>query len=153
MKKIVFVALILFSVIGCQSDDNTPSVPGNNTPMPIAFTDITKGALTGDPVAAGNFVFLNQETWNTFKEQTGVGGNALVDFSMHEVIAVVDEVHQSSGYSIEITSITKLDNKLTVQLKKTVADGSVPAPDTQPLHVVRINKMGLPIVFKVNAPM
>lgn len=154
MKKIVLAALMLFSIIGCQSNDNDPVVPGNNTPVPIAFTDIKKG-VTGTFAPDGNFVIQNQEAWNTFKTQTNLTSEALVDFSIHEVIAVVDKVQPNLGYDIEITSITKLDNKLTVEVKKTVPNPDEPGltMQEQPYHVVRINKTGLPVVFKADTPM
>lgn len=153
MKKIVFVALVLFSVIGCQSDDNNSSVPGNNTPVAVAFVNIQKSD-TGTFAPAGNFVIQNQETWNTFKTQIGLTSEGLVDFSIHEVIAVVDAVNPILGYDIEITSITKLDNKLTVNIKKTEPDPNEPGltMQQQPYHILRINKMGLPVIFKVNTP-
>lgn len=154
MKKIILAALVLFSVIGCGSDDNDPVVPGNNTPVPIAFVNIHKG-VTGTFAPEGNFVIQNQEAWNTFKTQIGLTSDALVDFSIHEIIAVVDKVNPNLGYDIEITSITKLDNKLTVKIKKTEPnpDEGIFLEQVQPYHVVRINKTGLPVVFKADAPM
>lgn len=154
MKKIILAALVLFSVMGCGSDDNNPVVPGNNTPVPIAFVDIHKG-VTGTFASEGNFVIQNQEAWNTFKTQIGLTSESLVDFSVHEVIAVVDKVQPNLGYDIEITSITKLDNKLTVKIKKTEPNPNEPGltMQEQHCHVVRINKTGLPVVFKADAPM
>jgi hypothetical protein len=153
MKKIVLAALVLFSIVGCQSDDNDPNVPGNNTPVVIGFTDIIKGTLPGNSVTQGNFVIKDKTGWDNFKEDAGVDPNVPVDFSIHEVIAVVDETYPGQGHAIEITSVTQLDNKLTVQIKKTTSDGPITAVETQPLHVVRIKKTGLPVVFKADAPL
>jgi hypothetical protein len=151
MKKIVFAALVLFSIAGCSDDDNNYT-GGNNAPVSISFTNITKGVLTGDAVTAGNFVIRTQDEWNDFKEQTGITPAVPVDFSIHEVIAVVDQQYTNSEFMIEITSITKIDNKVTVKIVKTQSDEPV-IEATQALHVVRIAKQGVPVVFDVDAPL
>lgn len=153
MKKIMLAMVVLFSLAGCSSDDNNTTTPGNNIPVPIAFTNIRKGD-TGKYAPVGNFVIQNQEAWNDFKAQMSFTSEELVDFSIYEVIAVVDTVNPTLGYDIEITSITRLDNKLTVSVKKIEPDPNEPGllMQQQPYHVVRINKMGLPVVFKVNTP-
>lgn len=151
MKKIMLAMVVLFSLTGCSSDDDNATTPGNNTPVVVNFTNISKGELSGDPITVGNFVIKDMEDWNTFKEEANITTDLVVDFSVHEVIAVVDEVYASSGHSIEITSIKKADNKLTVEIKKTETDSGLTVM-TQPFHVVRIDKTGLPVVFKVNAP-
>lgn len=152
MKKIVFAALILFSIMGCGDDDNKYT-GGNNVPVTVAFINIAKGERSGDAAPSGNFVIRTQEEWNAFKEDTGTTSPAPIDFSIHEVIAVVDQQYPSSGFAIEITSITKIDNKVTVKMEKSESDGPVMAEPTQPLHVVRIQKQGMPVVFEVDSPM
>ncbi|MNK16430.1 hypothetical protein D3C87_345940 [compost metagenome] len=151
LKKIMFAMVVLFSLAGCGSGDDNATTPGNNTPVVINLTNISKGELSGDPITVGNFVIKDMEDWNTFKEEANITTDLVVDFSVHEVIAVVDKVYPSSGHSIEITSIKKVDNKLTVEIKKTETDSGLTVM-TQPFHVVRIDKTGLPVVFKVNAP-
>ena len=95
-----------------------------------------------------------QDEWDAFTEDTGTTASVPIDFSLYEVIAVVDVRYATSGYAIEITSISKIDNTITVKFKKIAPseDEGLPAVFTQPLHVVRIQKQGMPVVFETNAP-
>lgn len=155
MKKIVLAALLIFSAIGCESDDNKETNSGSdNAPATIQFTTLAKGeANPASPISPRFYVLRTQAEYNTFKTQTGLLNGLSVDFAVNEVIVVFDEYQFSGGYSIAITGITKLDNKLTVKLQSTAPEGEVTTLEAQPFHAVRLQKTGLPVVFEEDSPL
>jgi len=157
MKKIVLSALLVFSAIGCESDDNKQTNSGsNNTPANIQFSTLGKGDATPSSAIMPRFYVLrSQAEFDAFKTKTNILNGVTVDFAVNEVIVVFDDYKASSGFTIEIKSISQSDSKLTVEIAKTSVEEGEPvfATDTQPFHAVRLQKKGLPVVFNEDDPL
>lgn len=156
MKKIVLAAFVLISLIGCSSDNNEQTGGANNTPVELEFTTLKKGDGSGSnaEITPYYYIIRTDQKWNDFKFKVKTFSNTVVNFSNYEVIAVFDQYRHELGYDIEITSVTKLDGKVTVKIKKTEPQEGEPVPalDSQPYHAVTIKKTGLPVVFEENQP-
>ncbi|ALM49982.1 hypothetical protein AMR72_14375 [Flavobacterium psychrophilum] len=155
MKKIVLAMFVLFSVIACESDDNKQTGgSGNNTPTNIQFTTLAKGNVTtGSAVSPRFYVLRTQTEYNTFKEEKQLLTDLVVDFNINEVIVVFDELKTGGGYAVDVTNISRMDNKLTVKLQSSAPQPDDTAINTQPYHAVRLQKTGLPVVFEEQAPL
>ena len=77
-------------------------------------------------------------------------GSTAVEFSDYEAIVIFDEAKETSGYTIEIKSITKVNSQLIIKVQK-----ESPAPDTevairvsQPYHGIVLRKTGLPVIVE-----
>lgn len=157
MKKIVLAAFVILSIVGCESDDNKQTAGGsNNTAKNIQFTTLSKGDATPPSAISPRFyVIRNQAQYDAFREDKKLFSGVNVDFAVNEVIVVFDEYKYSSGFEIEIKSITSIDGKLNVEIQKsgTEDEGPVFATDTQPFHAVKLQKTGLPVVFEEDTPL
>jgi len=155
MKKNVLAAFLLFSVISCESDDNKSTDGGSGTtPTNIQFITLGKGDATPASAIAPRFnVIRTQADYDAFKTQTQLLNGVTVDFAVNEVIVIFDEYRNSSGFLIAVKSISKSDNKLTVEVQASKGSDNVMTVNTQPFHAVRLQKTGLPVVFKENAPL
>lgn len=156
MKKIVLAMFVLFSVIACESDDNKQTGGGssNNTPTNIQFTTLAKGNVTtGSAVSPRFYVLRTQAEYDTFREQKQLLNGLIVDFNVNEVIVVFDELKTGGGYAVDVTNISRMDNKLTVKLQSSAPQPDDTAVNTQPYHAVRLQKTGLPVIFEEQAPL
>lgn len=147
---------VIFSAVACESDDNkqTGGSGSNNTPTNIQFTTLAKGNVTtGSAVSPRFYVLRTQAEYNTFKEEKQLLNDLTVDFNINEVIVVFDELKTGGGYAIDVTNISRMDNKLTVKLQSSAPQPDDTAINTQPYHAVRLQKTGLPVVFEEKAPL
>ena len=69
-----------------------------------------------------------------------------IDFEQFQVIAVIDAVRSSAGWSIDITDITEYDDKIVVTYSNLSA-GGIATVLTQPYHIVKISKSDKKIEF------
>lgn len=101
-----------------------------------------------------NLVIKDQETWNNLISKMNPFGDtnyyfpeATIDFTKYQVIAVIDEVRHSGGYSIDITKITQDNNRIFVTVEQ-LMPGGINSVMTQPYHIVKIPKSNNKVVFQ-----
>jgi hypothetical protein len=146
MKQIILLFSILFLLIGCSSDDSEASE--------VEFSVIGQGNHYNwnfeNPKA--NLVIKNNDQWTILKNHLTSYSIAQlnetnIDFNKYYVIAVVDEVRHSGGYSIDITKISQTDRSIIVKVEQ-LKKGDFTSIITQPFHIVKIAKTGKKVVFK-----
>ena len=122
----------------------------------VAFTTVDKGTYSGVPERKAVLV-TDAQAWEALWRQhtsrvvNGPGAPA-IDFSQQSVLAVYMGEQRTGGYSIEVTSITRENGRLTVTVRQ-----SRPGPGaittmalTQPFHMVRIPKVPAGTAVEVN---
>lgn len=152
MRKIGMLCFMLVSMIGCQSDDKE-AVKGNDTPVAVDFETIRQGDLINNLLAPGNYTLRTIDQWVGFQNRAKIFDDIRFDsdnYDVYEVFAVLDEPKESTGYSIEIKSIFKIDGKLivTVERHNPELGKEVTKRVSQAYHLVKLKKTGLPVVFK-----
>ena len=117
---------------------------------------IAKGDLSGigtEAISNQYFSITNQTEWENFISQIDVTNEVSsgfseqnIDFSEYVVIAVIDQVRNTSGYSIDLEISTNYE-KIFIgsNLSSPSPDGVVATVISQPYHIVKIAKTNLPI--------
>ncbi|MDR1370837.1 MAG: protease complex subunit PrcB family protein [Dysgonamonadaceae bacterium] len=150
--KIVNSLLIGMFVLslGCSSEEESPK--------DITWVQIAQESLYGngeEGFSQEGIVIKTDSEWEAFKQKINTTNNVVdtyftekeIDFSTYQVIAVIDEVKGSGGWSIDITGITEWQDKIHVfvtNLKK----GGLTSVMTQPFQVVKIPISEKEIEFK-----
>ena len=157
MKKIAIAFVALLALFACSEDDNDYS-GGNNQPANVQFTVLKDGELSGEEVESGYYVIKTAEQWADFKGMVNSVHDApdefegiSVNFNVSDVLAVVDEQHNSGGFDIAITSVSRADNTATVKVVRS-GDGNAATVLTQPYHVISIPKSNNEFAFDEDAP-
>jgi hypothetical protein len=147
MKTLFLTFVLLFTFSSC-SDDNTTST----TFEPVTITPILIGkGFNFDEATPGNLVISNQADWDAFLISMGYYSsffiNTPVDFSLYEVIAIVDIERGYSGFSVNIDSIIENENDITVDFS--VQDSGDGYTDMgYPYHIVKIPRSPKPVIFQ-----
>lgn len=165
MKRILLLLSIGICLQGCQADDPVVLNEPADEPVAVAFENIFKFEYAYNDSATGYHVFNDEVAWLNFAQginspfdidpETGESISQLlavdVDFTSHTVIAVVDEPRNNGGYDISVQSVVQ-DNEEVIVAVQTVypGPGAVTAVLTQPIHIVKIPKTTLPVIFDVN---
>ncbi|RZJ54468.1 MAG: protease complex subunit PrcB family protein [Flavobacterium sp.] len=146
MKQIILFLSILFLITSCDSDDSEVSE--------VQFTVIAQGDVYNGNFETPklNLVIKNNEQWNALKNSMSSYSvtkinETDIDFTKYEVIAVVDQVYRSGGYSIDITKISQNNRNIIVKVDQ-LQKGNLTSVITQPFHIVKITKTGKRIIFK-----
>jgi hypothetical protein len=141
MKKTALAILIL--LLGC-----TAATSGD-----IKFSTLAKGdtapGITGrlgetitDPISFENF-------WkDTYRGMDPIPDIPKVDFAEDMVIAVSPGRMITGGYDAEIVRVQDKKNKLDITILLTRPSGAVTEALTQPHHIIKLKKSGVPIVYK-----
>jgi len=154
-KKIFSAALLIagFTFIGFCGCDQLPSTVSSKI-FPIV---IEQGALLGN----GQEGFPNKqfaviktaEEWENLKTQLNSVNNVTdnftetnIDFSLYQVIFVIDEIKGNGGWSIDVTDITEYSDSIVVTVSN-LKTGNVSDVITQPFEVVKIPVTYKPIIF------
>lgn len=148
MKQILIIFSILFVFTSCDSNESEPSN--------ITFTEIYHDDyFNGDyKTPQANLVIKTQSEWDKLTATLKLGPkpwqNSIipsVDFNKYQVIAVIDQVRNYGGYSIDITKITQTNNRIFVKVEQ-LSPGGLTAVITQPYHIVQIPKSNKTVVFQ-----
>ncbi len=148
MKQILFILSIFFTLTSCSNDDSASSK--------VEFTEVYHGDFfNGDynnPKA--NLVIKDLAEWNKLLVKLNLDikpwQNAIstdIDFEKYQVIAVIDEIRNYGGYSIDITKITQTNNSISVKVEQ-LNSGGLTTVITQPYHIVKIPKSNKKVVFE-----
>lgn len=157
MKKELLFIVLLF-VLNCKTNMETT----NSDHVKINTIDsnlIGKGNLYGsgtEGVDAQNLVITNQNDWDTLKAQMNSVNRVsdgfketTIDFTKNTIIAVFDEVKGTGGHRLEL-DITSNSKNTLVNITHVVPKGNATSVMTQPYHIIKINKLKLPIKFLTN---
>ncbi|MEM0541790.1 hypothetical protein WFZ85_04120 [Flavobacterium sp. j3] len=147
MKTLFLSFLCIIMLTGCSDDD---SAPAPFEPITIEPVLIGKGFST-DEITSGNFVISTQTDWDAFlinmDDIVGAPLNTNVDFSLNEVIVVIDVLRPDTGHSVNIDTVIENENDITVNYSlMDIGDGFT---DTnQPYHIVKIPISSKPVIFQ-----
>lgn len=145
-------------LLSCSNIDDT------FTPVVIAVTDISHGNnLTYNPDFQGiNIVVETSQEWEELKNQLDsfylqIGwGNYFtnnnfseteIDFNHYTVIACFDQIRETSGYEIEVSSIIEYEDTIVVTVTLS-GDGGPGFETVHPYHIVKIPKINKEIIFE-----
>lgn len=145
MKYIISTLLILATLFSCSDD----------------FDNVTLSTTT---VAKGNYypyqdiedvkeyiVIANEIHWNNIKTkiQTSDLLEDNIDFTTYTVIAVIDEVQNTGGYSVNIESVVEQENEIVVGTNFTFPSdtGGVTQALSRPFHFIKVNKIDKTVEF------
>lgn len=148
MKQILFILSILFTLTSCSNDDSASSK--------VEFTELYHADyFAGDynnPKA--NLVIKDLAEWNKLLAKLDLNikpwQNSIstdIDFEKYTVIAVIDEVRSYGGFSVDITKITQIDNRIVIKVER-LNSGGTTTIITQPYHIVKIAKTNKEVVFE-----
>lgn len=73
-----------------------------------------------------------------------------MDFSEYDLIFILDEVHGTGGFDVEISSVTKLEDLVTVTYKKTSPSGNAATVMTQPYCFQQVEKLNAEVRFELS---
>jgi hypothetical protein len=126
----------------------TLSLTVNLFPEYITPVLIAQGELHGngkEEFSRGGVVIKTDSEWEAFKQKINTTNNVAdtyftgkeIDFSTDQIIAVFDEVKGSGGWSIDITGITELQDKILISVTNLKKGGGYTVM-TQPFQTVKI---------------
>jgi hypothetical protein len=152
MKTIILI-LSLILAMSCNKDDNNSQFQSTE----ITFTEIGKGELFTSYQNNDNGINLvidNLTDWNNLisiiDNPNNVSANFTeinIDFSAFQVIAIFDQLHNSGGWSIDVTTITENEDNLVVNIDN-LQTGDLTQIVIQPFHIIKIPINDKPIVFE-----
>lgn len=145
---ITFVAILFLS---CNKNNNEENQPVNITPVEIA-----KNHFMSNHVNPSNYVIKTQIEWNNFIALINnsinvnyVIGQPNIDFQNDMVIAIIDSVYSTGGWSVDITNVIENSNSITVNYTN-LETGDDTMIVVQPFEIVKIPKSNKPIEFIKN---
>ena len=146
--KVLFTVLLIATIfISCKKNNDEPETTS------ITPVEIAKNHFMNNHVGPSNLVIYNQTEWNDFLTQIEnsinvnyVFGQANIDFQNEMVIAVIDSVYPTGGWSVDITNITENPNDIEV-LYTNLETGDDTMIIIEPFHVVKIPRSNKPFVF------
>ena len=146
--KTLFLTFVLLFTLGSCSDDNNAATPFE----PVTITPILIGkGFNSSNIAPGNLVISNQADWDAFlismEYYSSFFINTPVDFSLYEVIAIVDSMRPDTGHSVNIDSVTENENDITVDFS-VLNSGDGYTVMGQPFHIVKIPRSPKPVIFQ-----
>jgi len=150
MTKFTLLILTSLFAFGCSTPNDYSNMADVDSEL------ISKGDLSGigtEVISNQYFSITNQTEWDNFISQIDVTNEVSsgfseqnIDFSEYVVIAVIDKVRNTSGYSIDLEISTNYE-KIFIgsNLSSPSPDGVVATVISQPYHIVKIAKTNLPI--------
>ena len=123
---------------------------------PISPTQIAKGSLHGTGnVQKQNTVITTALEWEALLAKMSTPNPmpslSTIDFEQYQVIAVIDVVRPTGGWSVDITDIVEYTDKIVVTYSNLNTGGDAPTIITQPYHIVKIPKSVKEIEFIDNS--
>lgn len=156
LKNITFLFLIVFCMtILNRCEKNNEQLPDNKTATMSAV--IGQGVLSGsgDEGFCKQFsVIKTEDEWknlktklNSFNNVTDAFTETHIDFSMYQLVFIIDEIKGNGGWTVDITDITENSDEIVVTVSNLkTSDGSNTV--TQPFQVMKIPVSDKPVVFK-----
>jgi hypothetical protein len=97
------------------------------------------------------FVFKSEKDWSAFAESNGIKETENIDWTRQMLVVVFPAGKPTAGYSIEITNVEYLADKVIVRYKETApAKGLISADESagSPVRAKAVNKSNLPVEFE-----
>ena len=148
MKQILFIFSILFILTGCSSDESEQS---NVEFSSILYGDDFSGNYDNQKA---NLVIKTQKQFDDLLSKYKLGPNPWensmplnIDFKKYQIIAVIDQVRNYGGYSIDITKITQTNKRIFVKVEQ-LKPGGFATVNTQPYHIIQMPKSNKKVVFE-----
>ena len=148
MKQILFIFSILFILTGCSSDESEQS---NVEFSSILYGDHFSGNYDNQKA---NLVIKTQKQFDDLLSKYKLGPNPWensmplnIDFKKYQIIAVIDQVRNYGGYSIDITKITQTNKRIFVKVEQ-LKPGGFATVNTQPYHIIQMPKSNKKVVFE-----
>jgi hypothetical protein len=160
LKNIISILLLigLFVAVGCDKpkDKKDKEYPISITPILVAKGHA--GWSLWDVVPQQNLVIKTFTEWNNFLNNNICEElreyvisrdfvDTTINFSTHQVIAVIDKMHASPRWSIDITDVVEYADKLIVTYTHLDTNRSLLAVAHQPYHIVKIPKLNKDVIF------
>jgi hypothetical protein len=151
-RWIILILLILLFNGSCgEAPDGRETRPAPFRGDEIAFKSIAQDAPLGDrPVNPAYRVITEPWQWEELQEvipeQALAAGKALDGWDSNLVLVVFSGVKRSSGYAIQVDSISSTDNGWTVNVIESgpTADQIVEPAMTVPYAIVQVSREYLP---------
>jgi hypothetical protein len=152
--SVLLIAVLIFLTTGFFSgcDGTTTTVP-DDTIIPVI---IGQGSLSGNGAEGftKQFTAITTETdWENLKTQLNSVNSVTdnftetdIDFSLYQVIFVIDEIKSNGGWSVDITDITENSNNIVVTVSN-LQTGNITSVMTQPFQIVKIPVSNKPVIF------
>ncbi len=145
MKYIISTILILASLLSCSDDfDN----------VTLETTTVAKGTYypyQDIEESVENIVIANSIHWNNIKAQIPTSEllEDSIDFNAFTVLAIIDQVQNTGGYSAEITSVVEHEDEIIVDANYAGPSDTngVTLALTRPYHFVKVNKIDKTVEF------
>ncbi len=137
MKTISVSILAVFLVIGCLAFSKKPASG------PLPFETVLAGQHSLIDTSAV-FVVDNAENWNRIWHLAQGNVEPMpelqpIDFEKYNAIAVFMGTKNSSGYSVEISEISRVGDNLYLKVINHIGGGGMMLPViTTPYHIVKI---------------
>lgn len=96
------------------------------------------------------YVFKSEKDWKLFSTSNGMQEPEKIDWSRQMLVVVISPGKPTAGYSIEITDVEYLANKVIVRYRESApAPGSMNAQViTSPARAKAVDKSDLPVAFE-----
>ena len=145
--KFISIALLLYltgNLVGCA--------PLSNISIPVFWGTIDQDHYSGIHAPLER-VIQTQKEWDDFSEQHASRvsrGRRTIDFTRFSIIAVFLGERTDGRYSVQITSIAKAVDHMTVAYREFVAGEkcTYPTVTTYPYHIIGMEHFELPVQFQ-----
>jgi hypothetical protein len=152
-KKLLLTFITFFLLTSCSNNEEVES--SSFTPQNIPFTLIGKSYMIEPTnISPQNTIITNQTQWNTLISQMDSNSNVsnsftttIIDFSLYNLVVIIDIDRPNLSYSININSITENQNNIAVDVSTSGSMNGYNA-GTQPFHIVKIPIQSKPFVFQ-----
>lgn len=148
---ILFLAMSLLSLNSCRT------VQEADLPQDVNYETLKTGAMYGggeEGLEAGFIAVRSREDWenlvkqmNKINEHVDISIADDIDFEQDMIIALIDQVRGSGGYTFSAESITREGDQLSIRLLSKAPDGSSTSVMTQPYELIKTRKTDLTIVL------
>jgi len=152
MKSVISIFLVSIVLSGCPDNNNS-----NKSVQEMTFETIYKDNLYGgtDIFEPKNFLFNMQDEWKSFLTKLDTENkvsdqfDTSIDFSKYTVVAIIDELRNTGGFSIEVSKIIDNKEQIMIMVKNLSPQPTdmVTMTINQPFHIIKINKTDKEIAF------
>lgn len=148
---ILFLAMSLLSLSSCRA------VKEAELPQEVYYKTLKNGAMYGggeEGLNAGFIAIRSREDWenlvkqmNKINEHVDISIADEVDFEQDMIIALIDQLRGSGGYTFSTESIIREGDQLSIYLLSKAPEGSSTSVMTQPYELIKTRKTDLTIVL------
>ncbi len=143
--------MIVLLALNCKSTDNQDNLKNEDIVL------ISKGNLHGsgsEGIEKQSRIIETESEWNdlvskmnSVNKVSNSFSETDINFSIHSVITVFDEVKSTGGHSLEL-DIQNTSDKIIIEVIRKAPEGMATAVITQPYYLAKIPKINKTIEFK-----